>query len=82
MDMFASGINTNLNTNLKPHKRRHQDHFSRPASRHPWEAAMLSRIAENLYWIGRYVERAENTARLLDVNYHAVIEAAQTPLKP
>lgn len=36
---------------------------------------MLSRIAENLYWIGRYVERAENTARLLDVNYHAVIEA-------
>jgi uncharacterized alpha-E superfamily protein len=39
------------------------------------EAAVLSRIAENLYWIGRYVERAENTARLLDVNYHAVIEA-------
>ncbi|RMF87698.1 MAG: alpha-E domain-containing protein [Nitrospinota bacterium] len=36
---------------------------------------MLSRIAENLYWIGRYVERAENTARLLDVNYHALVEA-------
>jgi uncharacterized alpha-E superfamily protein len=29
---------------------------------------MLSRIAENLYWIGRYIERVENTARLLDVN--------------
>jgi uncharacterized alpha-E superfamily protein len=28
---------------------------------------MLSRVAESLYWIGRYVERAENTARLLDV---------------
>jgi uncharacterized alpha-E superfamily protein len=28
---------------------------------------MLSRVAESVYWIGRYVERAENTARLLDV---------------
>ncbi len=36
---------------------------------------MLSRIAENLYWLGRYIERAENTARLLDVNYYAVAEA-------
>jgi len=36
---------------------------------------MLSRIAENLYWIGRYIERVENTARLLDVNYHAIVEA-------
>ena len=36
---------------------------------------MLSRIAETLYWLGRYVERSENTARLLDVNYHALMEA-------
>ncbi len=36
---------------------------------------MLSRIAESLYWFGRYVERAEHTARLLDVNYHAIVEA-------
>ncbi len=28
---------------------------------------MLSRTAENLYWLARYVERAENMARLLDV---------------
>ena len=28
---------------------------------------MLSRIAESLYWIGRYVERAEDTSRILDV---------------
>ena len=28
---------------------------------------MLSRIAEALYWIGRYIERAEDTSRLLDV---------------
>ncbi|MGC4192494.1 MAG: alpha-E domain-containing protein [Thermomicrobiales bacterium] len=31
---------------------------------------MLSRIAEAMYWIGRYVERAEDTARITDVNYH------------
>jgi len=40
---------------------------------------MLSRIAENLYWIGRYIERAENTASLLDVNYHANVEAPVIP---
>ncbi len=28
---------------------------------------MLSRVASNLYWLSRYVERAENTARVLDV---------------
>ena len=28
---------------------------------------MLSRTAENLYWIARYLERAETTARLLEV---------------
>ncbi|MEI7968439.1 MAG: alpha-E domain-containing protein [Betaproteobacteria bacterium] len=31
---------------------------------------MLSRTANNLYWMARYVERAENTARMLDVTYH------------
>ena len=35
---------------------------------------VLSRIAESLYWIGRYVERAEDTARLLDVHYHLLLE--------
>ncbi|MDA0677088.1 MAG: alpha-E domain-containing protein, partial [Chloroflexi bacterium] len=28
---------------------------------------MLARVAENLYWLGRYIERAENEARLIDV---------------
>lgn len=36
---------------------------------------MLSRIAESLFWIGRYVERAEDTARILDVNIHHLLEA-------
>jgi uncharacterized alpha-E superfamily protein len=30
---------------------------------------MLSRVASNLYWLSRYVERAENTARVLDVTW-------------
>ena len=28
---------------------------------------MLSRIAESLFWIGRYIERADGTARIVDV---------------
>jgi uncharacterized alpha-E superfamily protein len=36
---------------------------------------MLSRVAESLYWIARNVERAEDTARLLDVHYHALLDA-------
>ncbi len=35
---------------------------------------MLSRIAESLYWVGRYVERAEDTARILDVHVHRTLE--------
>lgn len=35
---------------------------------------MLSRIAESLFWIGRYVERADDTARLLDVQMQVLVE--------
>ena len=38
---------------------------------------MLSRVAESLYWISRYVERAENVARLLDVGFHLELDAAE-----
>ncbi len=31
---------------------------------------MLSRIAESLYWLGRHVERADCTARILDTYLH------------
>ncbi len=35
---------------------------------------MLSRVAESLYWIGRYVERAEDTSRLLAVHLNTLLE--------
>ena len=35
---------------------------------------MLSRVAESLYWIGRYVERAEDTSRLLAVHVSTLLE--------
>jgi len=35
---------------------------------------MLSRIAESLFWIGRYVERADGTARILDVHLQLLLE--------
>ena len=35
---------------------------------------MLSRVAENIYWLARYVERAENTARLVRVSSHLELD--------
>jgi uncharacterized alpha-E superfamily protein len=35
---------------------------------------MLSRTAENLYWTGRYMERAENMARILDVSHRIALQ--------
>ncbi len=34
---------------------------------------MLSRTADHLFWMARYMERAENTARMLDVHYRAAM---------
>lgn len=36
---------------------------------------MLSRVAESIYWMSRYVERAENVARFLDVNLNLMLDA-------
>ncbi len=38
---------------------------------------MLSRLADSLYWTGRYVERAENVARFIGVNLNLILD---TPL--
>ncbi|MGQ0501503.1 MAG: alpha-E domain-containing protein [Panacagrimonas sp.] len=35
---------------------------------------MLSRVANNLYWFGRYLQRAENTARLINVNSNLLLD--------
>ena len=34
---------------------------------------MLSRVAESIYWLNRYIERAENIARFIDVNLHLTV---------
>jgi uncharacterized alpha-E superfamily protein len=36
--------------------------------------ALLSRVAESIFWVGRYVERAEGTARILDVIVYQALE--------
>ncbi|MEZ0298360.1 MAG: alpha-E domain-containing protein, partial [Candidatus Methylacidiphilales bacterium] len=35
---------------------------------------MLSRVADSLYWMSRYIERAENIARILDVNLQLLLD--------
>jgi len=35
---------------------------------------MLSRVAESIYWMSRYVERAENVARFIDVNMNLMLD--------
>jgi len=35
---------------------------------------MLSRVADAIYWMNRYIERAENYARFIDVNYNLSLE--------
>ncbi len=35
---------------------------------------MLSRVADGLYWMGRYVERAENVARMVDINLQLMLD--------
>lgn len=42
---------------------------------------MLSRIADSLFWLGRYIERSEDTARILDVTFHTLLEQAQQPYR-
>ncbi len=37
---------------------------------------MLSRVADSLFWMSRYVERAENVARFIDVNFHMILDGS------
>ena len=36
---------------------------------------MLARVANNLFWMGRYIERSEHIARYLSVNYFSSLDA-------
>src|SRR5258708_22727 len=40
----------------------------------PQATVMLSRVAHSLYWMSRFIERAENLARLLDVNLQLMLD--------
>ena len=37
-------------------------------------ASMLSRVADAIYWMDRYIERAENMARCVDVTLHLTLD--------
>ena len=39
---------------------------------------MLSRVADSLYWMSRYIERAENNARIADVNLQLLLDLANS----
>ena len=39
---------------------------------------MLSRVADSIYWMSRYVERAENVARFIDVNLNLMLDSPTT----
>lgn len=39
--------------------------------------SMLSRVAQRVYWMGRYIERAENTARLVSAYNHLILDIPQ-----
>ncbi len=36
---------------------------------------MLARVANNLFWMGRYIERSEHIARYMHVNYFSSLDA-------
>ncbi|BCE00993.1 alpha-E domain-containing protein [Marinicellulosiphila megalodicopiae] len=39
---------------------------------------MLARVAENIYWLGRYIERAENTSRLVKSTYDMMLDTPRS----
>ena len=51
--------------------RRQQGHLDRG---HGGSMNMLARVVENVYWLSRYMERAENTARIINVNAHLLLD--------
>jgi uncharacterized alpha-E superfamily protein len=42
---------------------------------------MLGRVANTIYWMNRYLERAENYARFIDVNFNLSLELPPNELQ-
>jgi uncharacterized alpha-E superfamily protein len=42
---------------------------------------MLSRVADSLYWMSRYFERADHCARVLEANHNLMLNPSQAPLE-
>jgi uncharacterized alpha-E superfamily protein len=42
---------------------------------------MLSRVADSIYWLNRYIERAENVARFVDVNLNLMLDVPASVLQ-
>lgn len=42
---------------------------------------MLSRVADSIYWLNRYIERAENVARFVDVNLNLMLDVPTSVLQ-
>ena len=38
---------------------------------------MLSRVADSIFWMSRYIERAENVARFIEVNHNLALELGE-----
>src|ERR671922_996484 len=45
-----------------------------PKLRASCHVIMLSRVADSIYWMSRYVERAENVARFISVNLNLSLD--------
>ena len=43
---------------------------------------MLSRVAERIYWLARYLERAEDTSRLILVRHNATLDMPRATCSP
>ena len=43
---------------------------------------MLSRVADSVFWMSRYIERAENVARFIDVNHNLTLEFGDSLEQP
>ena len=52
----------------RPQQEQQQEQQQQQQQQQQQDPAMLSRIAESMFWIGRYIERSEDTARLLQTH--------------